>query len=282
MKLKKLFPIFFEGDDGGGSGGSAADGAETPSLADVLGDEQGGEGDASQQSSSSTSTSASSESTPAFDPKALGAAFAEGIKNSGLVQPPTATPPPQMTAEQAAKLLNIPQFTDDWMKRFGNVETQKQAFEELRDGLLRSMVTVQQMREQELQRNWESQFQPIAQQFQQAQAEQRWNNFKSAYPDIGKDELKPLVGAVVDSLAKSNKLTAGDDQGNFKTIAEGVAAAIRAVNPSFKLSPGGSTPNGGQTNNGLRASSVGSGGGGGGKAADDNKGGNKSTLAKYL
>lgn len=267
MKLKELFPIFMEGEGDAGGGGET-------SLTDMLG--EGGEHATGSETAAGGEVTKVEEVKPpvaTIDHAALATAFADGLAKSGLVQNQQQQQRKQMTAEEAAKAINRFEIDDNFVKNLDNLETRKASLEQFRDGIMRSLVTVMQMREQEVQTQYSQQLEPIQAYVARREADERWSRFGTNYPDLNKEEMKPLIGAVVQSLGSANRLSA-DEKANFKLIADTVAGVIQTQNPAFKLSPGGSTPPSANNSNGLKASSSGSGGGGGGKptAPDAGKG----------
>ena len=217
--------------------------------------------------------------TPAgIDLDALAAKFGDQIKGA-MPKPATPAAPP-MTPEEAKKLLNIWEADDDFIQKFGNMDTQKEAFARLRDGLTKQQVTIMQHMMQEQQQQMESRYAPLLEAHARQSEERVINDFHAEYPTLAKPELAPLIAAVSSGLA--GKSFANQKEG-FAALAKGVEAVIRSHNPDFTLTATNEVakPQGGQR---VRAvgSSSGSGAGGGSQGAGGGPAGNGSTLAQYL
>lgn len=214
---------------------------------------------------------------PSFDPEAMSRAIAEGIKAG---QPaPKAEP---LTPEQAKKLLRVWEPSDEFSQRLMNVETQKAALAEMRDGLLQQFDTIAQMRLREQQEQFNSRLTPIQQHYENLEATARESRFNSAFPDLAKPEMKPIVASIISGLVAQKALVGKSEAEIFKAIGATAEAFLRQANPAFKLTPAGSTPAGQQKQGtGLKPSTSGSGGGGGGKS-NAGDGAPKATALKFL
>jgi hypothetical protein len=244
-------------DEGGGSG--ALDLLDAPML-DVE----------KEEPKEVTNPTKEEPKAPAFDPKAMAAAFADGLKTAGF-SAPVAQQAPAMTAEEAKKLLNVWDPSDEFVTKFGNIDTQKAAIAEMRDGIIKQMDTIAQLRMQEMAQQYEGRLEPLQQYVSSQEATARESRFHTTFPDLAKPELQPLINTVIQGLAQSKQLDPSDEKKTFQTIATAVESVIAQAQPGFKLTPGGSTPTGQKPNNSnaLSATTSGSGGGGGGKGSAD-------------
>ena len=236
----KYSRVFFDAPDDMGGGGDGED----------MGGGDGGDGGAGDAGGAPAAPAA-----PAFDPSALASAFAESLKTAGFG--PAAEPAkPTMTPEEAAKLLKVWEPDDAFLQEFGNVDTQLGAFKKMRDGLSAHFQTVLQAQLERVRQE----FSPIMQEVQTQREAALDTQFSTAYPQLGKSELKPLRDAVTQQLLQQGKRF-GSPAEAFKAVAEGVAAVLKVSNPNFTLSPASA---GGSTST-IPVTSPGGGGGGGSK-----------------
>lgn len=265
-KFNKYFHIFFEGDDGGGSGGEAE-----ASVVELLGEGESQQGGEQEQVKQEVEKEKPAPQTLSIDPTQ----FAAAMKAAGFNQQPAKIEQRQYTAEEAKKLLNVWEPDDTFVAKFGNIETQKVAMAEFRDNVIKQAVTIQQMLLAEQHEKWQAQFAPVQQQMEQQQAVAREGRFNTMFPAIATPAFRPLTTAVIEGLAREGRLNNLDETAAFKLVGSTLEALVKQTNPSFSLSAGGSTPAAAKQNNSnaLRASSSGSGGGGAGsgQAASSSK-----------
>ena len=99
------------------------------------------------ETTTETPTQADVSPTPAptpaggFDAKELAKQFGEQLKGI-LPAQQAAAPRPELTPEQAKKLLNVWEPDDNFLQEFSNLETQKVAFAKMRDGMTKQMLTI--------------------------------------------------------------------------------------------------------------------------------------------
>lgn len=224
------------------------------------------------EQSSTTDPEAGAASTPTpttanVDLNALTAKFGDVIGEHLKTLAPKKEEP-QLTPEEARKLLNVWEPDDAFLQEFGNVETQKAAFAKLRDALIRQADTIAQARMRELVQQLDVKWSPVQQMIQEQQAQQREARFAQKYPQLADAKLKPLILAVADQLRAAGK-TYTDEESMFTDIAAGAASVIQATNPAFKLSAatgGAAKPTTGRipvTSSGSAGSSGAQGNGGG-------------------
>ena len=217
-------------------------------------------------------------STPAgVDLDALAAKFGDVVKSAMPQQAPVAKP--QMTAEEAKKLLNLWEPDDTFMQKFGDMTTQKEALLAMRDGMTKQMYTIFNSMLQEREQEIHGRYAPLLSDREVAQQERILQSFNTEYPALAKPELAPLISAVSAGLA--GRQFASQKEG-FAELARGVEAVIKSHNPDFTLT-GAAAPQTQQ--NGQRprvpVSSGGAGAGGGSQGTGTTKG-NGSKLSEYL
>ena len=276
--INKYSRMIFRNEDDGSAGGGASlaatllppVGAEPKDPNDGADDEPSGSaGDPNPAPGSGSSpTPPATPQQVTLDPKA----FADAIKAAGLgAQAPAVTQPepnkpltPEQLAE-ARKALNFWEPDDAFFTEFNNMETQKQAFMKLRDGLTQQLATMMQAYVQDQKGQIIQQVHPALAFVQQHEERQRMEAFDGKYPDLAKPELRPLMNFAADQLRKQGKTYNSQDE-LFADVAEGMAAVIRTQNPEFKLSAGGSNPPKKPNPNAIKPAPSGGGGGGGGNA----------------
>jgi len=189
------------------------------------------------ETTTETPTQADVSPTPAptpaggFDAKELAKQFGEQLKGI-LPAQQAAAPRPELTPEQAKKLLNVWEPDDNFLQEFSNLETQKVAFAKMRDGMTKQMLTIVQSLMGERDQQFEQRLSPL-QEFYAAQQERELQSaFAKSYPALDKPELAPLVQTVANSLA--GKQFASREAG-FEALAKGVESFIKAHNPEFTL-----------------------------------------------
>lgn len=242
--------IFREGDEGGSGGDAGSKGAA------AFDESKGQEQQQSQQQQQQQQTPPPAQVDAAALAKSLGdelkGAFGERKEQQK-----------ELTPEEARKLLKFPEIDDEFMKRFGDLPTQKAALEEFRDKILTHIHTVNGMTRREMMDEMDGKFKPALEYVTKAELRERDSDFEKAYPVLAKSELKPIINAVRESLKDK---TFANEQESQKAVAEGVAAVIKVHKPDFKLSDGSSPSkkNNDQSANGITVTTGGSGGGGGG------------------
>lgn len=169
-----------------------------------------------------------------------------------------------LTPEEAKKLLNVWEPDDAFVTEFGNMDTQKAAFAKMRDAFIRQSDTITQVRLQEQQRAMEAKYEPVLQYMRQQEESAREARFGTAFPEVAKPELRPLIAAVAADLSRQGK-TFADESSLFKALASGVEAVIKVNNPEFKLTAASAAQpkKSGSNPNAIPVTTPGSGGGGG-------------------
>lgn len=184
-------------------------------------------------------------------------------------------PAEPITPEQAKKLLNVFEFSDDFVASLDNVQTKKQALEKLRDGLILQMDTIARLRLQQMQEAFDNRFTPLQSMLEQYQAQQAEAVFDTTYPQLANPALRPLLASVASQLDAAGKLKGLNQAQKFDAIASGVAGVIQVTNPTFKLSKGSSPTKttksapAAQRSPGIATTTSGGGGGGHAPAGGD-------------
>jgi uncharacterized membrane protein YdfJ with MMPL/SSD domain len=249
----KMLRFFDEPNDGGGEGGSPGANAFEP--------EDG-----------TTTTTVDEPEKPVasmVDAKQLAQEFGGQLREFAQTVT-TAREEKKITPEEAKKLLRIWEPNEEFVKKFGNLETQLPALVEMRDGLLTQFDTLSQHRLREVMTEMEKKYAPALEALQQMQHEQRETRFNSVYPQLAKPTLKPLLQAVAQKMVDGGKKF--DDEGAmFDAIAKEVETVIKETNPDFKLEKAsGSSPakDKTKTTNSIPVTTSGAGGGTGTRGGD--------------
>jgi len=278
MKNKYNNWFLVEDDGSGASGGTSLAAALLPPVGAEPKDPNDGADDAPASEPNVDPEGGAAPVKPAATPQQVTldpASFAAAIKAAGLGQQtpsaPVTEPNKPLTAEQIAearKALNFFEPDDAFFTEFNNMETQKQAFTKLRDGLTQQFATMMQAYFQDQRGQILQQVNPALEFVSKHQEQKRMEAFDGAYPDLAKPELRPLMNFAADQLRKQGK-TYDDQNALFADVAQGMAAIIQTQNPEFKLSAPGSSPVKKTNPNAIKPAPSGGGGGGGGNANAD-------------
>ena len=257
--------FFAEPDDAGGA-------------ASILGDVTD-EGDGQQQQQQQDGDGQKDTTPPAFDAKALATEFGTVLRDTLGQQQQKQEVEKPLTPEEAKKLLNFFEIDDEFMKDFGDIEKQKVALEKYRDGVVKQVDTMMQMRLQQELAKVHEQYNPVVAAWQEQQRVASEERFNSKYSDLAKPELRPLLEAVSTSLTKSGTRYKNEGEA-FEALAKGVEAVIQQTNPQFKLSAAsaGTQQNKQKSSSSLPTTTPGGGGGGGGSGKPTGGGGALSIL----
>jgi hypothetical protein len=192
---------------------------------------------------------------PVIDYDKMAAAIRSASQPTTPVAP---APAPKMSQEEIDKLLKKWEPDDNFIQKFSNLDTQKDALKELVTHVVEHAEARAQVHTYgELQRLQQT-LAPQLQAFEQFQAQQREERFNRSYPQLAKPELKPVVAAVATQLLQTGNFA--DEKSAFDAVAKGVERVMQATTPSFKLTS--ATPKGKSNLNQIPANSVGTGGGG--------------------
>lgn len=197
--------------------------------------------------------------TAAFDPKALASELGSVITNA-IGQQKKEQPP--ITPEEAKKLLRVWEPDELFLSEFEDLEKRPAAFAKLRDGLVRQIDTLVQMRLEELHSNINSRVEPALTFIQEQQVQQRKARFEKQYPALANPALLPVLDAVA---AKLSEQQFSSENEMFEALAKGAEATIKQINPNFSL---GGAQQKQKSSSGIAVTSPGGGGGGGGVSAN--------------
>lgn len=245
-----------------------------------------GEGDGEGAGEAANESSANEEQqaikTPAaFDPKEFarefGSTFASQFQETQKKQEQSQK---QMSPEEAKKALNVWEPDDAYFQRFGNLETQKSAFLEMRDGLIKQMDTIMQARQYQADQQWKEKFEPVAQMLTQRQQAEQISKFETAYPSLAKPGLSDMRSAIGQRLQQTGAFQGKSEPEAFDILANAMASSIKEVYPDFSLGTfQQNTSRAVRSGNGITPSSTGSGGGGSGTGGNDGSPGFKTPKA---
>lgn len=182
---------------------------------------------------------------PAFDVDKLVSGLSSGII-AGLT--PALTPketPKQLSPEEAKKLMKVWEANDDFLTKFGNIESQKDALHMLRDGLIGQADMATQVRLHQMKQELMEQFGPVLQFMQRHETEQRTARMVKAHPELGDENISSIRDAVIQSLVNEGK-TFDNESAAFAEVAKRVGIVIKKLNPGYKpattTKPSGSIP----------------------------------------
>jgi hypothetical protein len=147
----------------------------------------------------------------------------------------------RISPEEAKKLLNVWEPSDEWLQRYDNLETRTGALAELRDGLIRQADTIAQFRMREMMEGMERTYAPVVNYMQQQEARAGEWRFKQKFPDLAHDGLRPLLFSVSQNILAQGTPFRSEEE-LFAAIANGVEAVIKVSNPEFKLGNGSGSP----------------------------------------
>src|ERR1043165_7042918 len=139
MKMQDRFLMFREEPTDGGGGGDGDGGSKGAAVFEEPGQQRQDQQQQQQQQAAPP--------TATVDAAALAEKFGEQLKG---VLGERGEQKKELTPEEAKKLLKFPEVTDEWLAKFGDIKTQKQALEEFRDALLTHIHTVNGMTRREM------------------------------------------------------------------------------------------------------------------------------------
>lgn len=173
-------------------------------------------------------------------------------------------PEKELTEAEARTLLNFWDPDENWYKEFDNLETRSKAIGSMRDGIVRHIDTINQLRVKEAIDKLREEFGPQLKAASEVSENQQHERLGKAYPDLVKPELAPLVNAITEDLKKQGKKYANEGE-FFKALAGGVEAVIKVNNPDFKLATnnGSQEDTKGRSDGEIPVTTPGSGGGAG-------------------
>lgn len=232
--------IFLEPDDaGGGGGGDAPDSAsadpwELPSDASDA-------PDTTEHPAARAQTSNTPPAIATIDPKAFeafGKSFGETFAKTQQAATPPAPPTPEQIAE-ARKALKFMDIDDNFLKEFGNIETQKQAFEKFRDGITQHIITVMNHLRgndrTELEKMFNEGLTPVRSLLEERQNAERQQKFTGRFPQFASPEASPMIEFAISQLASKEAFKGKSESESFKLVADFLATQAKSFNPNFVL-----------------------------------------------
>lgn len=267
--IKRKLMRFLAEDDGGGSGGGST-------VAQILG-APGGEAkdpnDGADPEGDTDEVDPTPPPTSGFNAKEFaqefGAVLGQHLKPvPGEARSERKLPPTPEEMAEARKSLKFWEPDDDFIAKFGNLESQKQAFVAMRDGLMGQFVAIAQAMQQDQAQHWDSRFSPVQQMIEQRQEQERETRFNDSFPQLKVPELRPMLVAITQKLHEAGEFKGLSETAAFQKIASAMEKTAQAINPAFKLESKAapvkkSTP----SSRTIPVTTNGGGGGGGGGAA---------------
>jgi hypothetical protein len=150
---------------------------------------------------------------------------------------------PQMSVEEAKRLLNVWEPTQEWLGKYDNLESRIPALVDMRDGFIRQADTIAQYRMNEMMQRMQQTYAPVVQHMQAQEAKAGEWRFKESFPELAHDNMRPLLYAVSQNLLAQGIPFRSEGE-LFSAIASGVEAVIKVNNPEFKLGANGAEAQG--------------------------------------
>jgi len=191
----------------------------------------------------------------------IGASVGDAISKAFPKPVADAPAAPKMSQEEIDKYLKKWKPDAAFMTKFGNLETQAEAIQELFERAADHAEARAQVHTYGELEKFNQRIAPQLTAFEQYQAEQREKEFNEEYPDLANPALRPVIGAVAGELFKTQKFASKKEA--FAAVAKGVERVIQSHTPTFKLKGKAPVSN----PNELPTQSAGTGGGGAAAAA---------------
>lgn len=243
----------------------------------------GGEGDAERSEARETDSPEIKSQSAAFDPKEFAKEFSSAFTNEFVSKTQKEPEQKQISPEEAKKLLNVWEPDDNYFQRFGNMDTQKAAFLEMRDGLIKQMDTIMQARQYQMDQQWKQQFEPVQQMLTQRQHQEQIDKFEKAYPSLAKPSLSDVRTTIGQRLQASGAFKDKTEPEAFKILAEAMASVAKEFDPNFSLETSASNNSKTSRNgNSITPSSLGSQGGGSGGGGNSDSGFKQPKAVSFL
>lgn len=269
--------FFMEPDDAGGGAG----GAPASATADPWEHSEGGGEGADNDPVVTPPITTPPAPVATIDPasfKAFGESFGKTFAETQRASAPQLPPTPEQLAE-GRKLLQFMDIDDEFVKRFGNLDTQKQAFEQFRDGITQHIFTVfNHLRgndRTELEKMFNDGLTPVRSMIEERQNSERQQKFTTRFSQFAAPEIAPHIEVAISQLASRDAFKGKSEADSFKLVAEHLAAQAKAYNPNFVLEDAeanGSSPSPSRSGNSLPVTSRGSGASRSGQPATTQKG----------
>lgn len=226
------------GDSGGGGGGDGGGGSGGVSHGAAVFEGGGPSGGSPPPSGGGDGVATAKPASGHVDARELAQEFGQVI---GQHFRPPEPPQRQVTAEEAKRLLNVWDPTPEWLAKYDNLENRLPAIAEMRDGFIKHADTIAQYRINEAMQRMQQSVAPVVQFMQQQEAKAGEWRFQQKYPDLGHENMRPLLFAVSQNILAQGIPFRSEGE-LFDAIAHGVERVIQVSNPEFKLGNGSGNP----------------------------------------
>lgn len=276
MKNKNKYGgmIFLEGDQDSSGGAGYA-------LAHM--DNEGGQEGQQQQTQQSNEggggAAAAAAPAPAvttLDPKAFALEFGQVIGQQLQQHQQTQQVQQPLTPEQIAKYqkdLNFWDPDENFLKEFGDIATQKQAFLKMRDGMGKQLLTIVNHLLAERDKQYEAKLSPVQKMIEERTLAERESRFHAKYPILAAPAVQPMVQGAIAHLNASGAFAGKTETEAFEILGKFIEDSQKTFNPAFSLGTAQAASGGTRTGNAIPVTSSGSGGAGvgGGNASGPKK-----------
>jgi hypothetical protein len=232
MIKDKYSGMFLQEDSGGDMGGGA--GEQSSPGAAVFESGDGGSAP-SKETAQQPQRAAPSGAEARVDARELAQEFGHVIGQHFQQQPKAE---PQMSVEEAKRLLNVWEPSQEWLSKYDNLESRIPALVDMRDGFIKQADTIAQYRMNEMMQRMQQTYAPVIQYMQTQEAKAGEWRFREKFPELAHDNMRPLLYAVSQNLLAQG-IPFRSEEELFSAIATGVEAVIKVNNPEFKLGGNG-------------------------------------------
>lgn len=232
MIIDKHRGMFLQ-EDAGGDMGSGGGGEGVSQGASVF--EGGGDSGSQGQAQPAPAPSTGHPQGGHVDARELAHEFGHVIGQHFQQQPQAQ---PQMSVEEAKRLLNVWEPTQEWLGKYDNLESRIPALVDMRDGFIRQADTIAQYRMNEMMNRMQQTYAPVVHYMQTQEAKAGEWRFKENFPELAHENMRPLLYAVSQNLLAQG-IPFRSERELFSAIATGVEAVIKVNNPEFRLGANG-------------------------------------------
>ena len=230
MIKDKYSGMFLQEDAGGDTGGGGEGVSQGASVF-----EDGGGAAAAPSKEPAQQAAQPSSGGASVNARELAQEFGQVIGQHFQQQPQAE---PQMSVEEAKRLLNVWEPSQEWLSKYDNLESRIPALVDMRDGFIRQADTIAQYRMNEMMQRMQQSYAPVMHYMQTQEAKAGEYRFKESFPELAHDNMRPLLYAVSQNLLAQGIPFRSEGE-LFSAIAAGVEAVIKVNNPEFKLGANG-------------------------------------------
>lgn len=248
-----------ESDSSGGAGYALAhmdnEGGQEGQQQTQQGGEGGGQGGGA--------AAAPAPAVTTLDPKAFALEFGQVIGQQLQQHQQTQQVQQPLTPEQIAKYqkdLNFMEFDDAFLKEFGDIATQKQAFVKLRDGMGKQFITIVNHLLAERDKTFEAKLSPVQKMIEERTLAERESRFHAKYPILAAPAVQPMVQGAIAHLNASGAFAGKTEAEAFEILGKFIEDSQKTFNPNFSLGTAQAASSGTRTGNAIPVTSSGSGG----------------------